>query len=341
MKIMNLKKLAYWLMGIGGAFTICFTILYFLKTGEINSEDINIDVFDSFGSLIGGVVGILFSLAGVVLIIQTLNEQDEDFSKQKVESRFFELLHIHRENVKDMKLKEKEGKSAVIWMMRELFECFRIARIIDLKIANPDEDFSLRFDNNYPDYETKYSEREIINFAYLAFFFGCVDYPKVDTFKEYVKEYDEKFVDSFIKHCTRRRKEIREERKFPFPMFAGHQLRLAHYFRHLYQTVNYIDRKNDKWLNYEEKYQYIKTLRAQFTTQEQVIFFFNSLSGPGVVWELDQSKDNKKLITKYNLIKNIPRKYAADINLKKYYPDVKFEGEKNSKRKKDMIKKYS
>jgi len=334
---MNLKIFAYSILGIGGLCTFIFTILYLSKTGSINGGDIDIDVFDSFGSLIGGVVGILFSLAGVVLIVQTINDQDEDFSKQKIESRFFELLSIHRKNVKEMELKDKKGKSAIIWMMRELFECLKIAKNINAEFVEKKK-FLFKDKEGVDD---KLSEEQIIDFAYMAFFFGCVEYPKVDTFKEYVKEYNADYVERFINYCSENRSKIRKIKKFPFPMFAGHQLRLGHYFRHLYQAVNYIDKQKSKWLNYQEKYQYIKTLRAQLTTQEQVIFFFNSLSGPGKSWELSQVNDNNKLITKYNLIKNIPKRYAADISLKKYYPNVKFEGEKNSLSKERVIKKYS
>lgn len=338
---MNLKIFSYWLIGIGIFLTTVFTIIYLSKTGDLHTGEIDTNIFDSFGSIIGGVVGILFSLAGVVLIIQTLKEQDEDFSKQKIESRFFELVNIHRENVSDMKLKEKEGKSAVIWMMRELFQCLKIAKLIDLKISNPNEDFSIRFDGNYPEYKRLYNEEELINFSYLAFFFGCIKRNKVITFKEYVQEYDKNFVDAYIDYSNNERDKIKVDENFPYRLFAGHQLRLGHYFRHLYQTVNYIDKQPSKWLSYTEKYEYIKTLRAQLTTQEQVIFFFNSLSGPGKSWELNQADNNKKLVTKYNLIKNIPRRYAAEINLKKYYPNVKFEGESNSEQKKVIEKDYS
>lgn len=328
-------------MRIGGFCALIFSALYLFGTGGLNNGEIDIDTFASFGSLMGGVVGILLSFAGVILIIQTLNEQDEDFSKQKIESRFFELLNIHRENVKDMKIKEKEGKSATIWMMRELFQCFQIAKHIDIELMNPEAGFSNKPQENYAKLKGEYSEEQLINFSYLAFFFGCVEHPKVGTFKEYVQEYDPIFVKEFISFCTNNRARIRKEENFPFPMFAGHQLRLGHYFRHLYQSIIYIDKQKDKWLKYDEKYQYIKTLRAQLTTQEQVIFFFNSLSGLGKVWEQSQTEENKKLVTKYNLIKNIPKRYAADIDLKKYYPNVKFEGEENTNQRHGIEKNYT
>jgi hypothetical protein len=100
--------------------------------------------------------------------------------------------------------------------------------------------------------------------------------------------------------------------------YLGFQLQLGHYFRHLYQTVNFINEQ--EYLNYQGKYNYTKTLRAQLSTYEQVIFYQNSLSSLGNIWELCVSKRfdkpietvpisevvNKQLITKYNLIKNMP-----------------------------------
>src|SRR5690606_14384085 len=99
--------------------------------------------------------------------------------------------------------------------------------------------------------------------------------------------------------------------------YGGHQYKLGHYFRHLFQTVKYIDEKTI--LNYDEKYDYMKTLRAQLSTIEQYIVFFNSLSFMGRAWEFDNIVDDtsnkhrdKWLITKYNFLKNIPDLYPFE-----------------------------
>jgi hypothetical protein len=115
--------------------------------------------------------------------------------------------------------------------------------------------------------------------------------------------------------------------------YGGHQFRLGHYFRHLYQSVKFIN--NQELINYKEKYQYIKVLRAQLSNYEQAVLFLNSLSSFGHKWELDpeikigqfkQDKINFELITKYNLIKNLPGDSIYGIPFKKFYPNVQFEG---------------
>ena len=122
--------------------------------------------------------------------------------------------------------------------------------------------------------------------------------------------------------------------------FGGHQSKLGHYYRHIFQTVQFIDRQK---IDYAEKYDYIKTFRAQFSNYEQHIFFFNSLSFMGRAWELDFKnviyQPNLWLITKYNLIKNIPDLTLFNkIKVKEFYPDIDFEFENPPATRKKIIK---
>ncbi len=113
--------------------------------------------------------------------------------------------------------------------------------------------------------------------------------------------------------------------------YDGHQNILGHYFRHIFQTVKFVN--DQEILNYKEKYDYIKILRAQLSTHEQVLFFYNSLSTIGMPWERDQGikDENFKLITKYNLVKNITFELNQIIDVKTFYPRVIYEGQtKNS-----------
>jgi hypothetical protein len=113
--------------------------------------------------------------------------------------------------------------------------------------------------------------------------------------------------------------------------YGGHQFRLGHYYRHIFQTVKFIDK--EKYLTENEKYDYIKILRGQLSNYEQLVFFLNSLSEIGRTWELmkkhkpdKEIKKVKQLITKYNLIKNIPMQYVVGaINLLDYYPEIEYE----------------
>ncbi|EPL3462698.1 putative phage abortive infection protein [Enterobacter ludwigii] len=115
--------------------------------------------------------------------------------------------------------------------------------------------------------------------------------------------------------------------------YGGHQFRLGHYFRHLYQSYKYLD--NTPFLNNERRYGYGKMLRAQLSTYEQALLLVNSLSNIGMKWELspEMSSDNKsqqKFITKYNLIKNLPGEQLFGIRYKDYYPNVHYENDEHT-----------
>lgn len=114
--------------------------------------------------------------------------------------------------------------------------------------------------------------------------------------------------------------------------YGGHQFRLGHYFRNLFQIVSYINNSNH--INNEQKYFMVKLLRGQLSTYEQSIIFLNSLSYMGRRWELEDINNpqkeigiNDQLITKYNLIKNIfNKKINEEIDVTQFYPYVEFEG---------------
>ncbi|MDR6569939.1 putative phage abortive infection protein [Chitinophaga ginsengisegetis] len=112
--------------------------------------------------------------------------------------------------------------------------------------------------------------------------------------------------------------------------YAGHQDRLGHYFRHLFQSYNFLD---DALLEDFRKYFYGKTLRAQLSTYEQALLFINSVSSLGMNWEytfkpknnVNERLNTKGLISTYNLIKNLPGTHFFGIEYKKYYRSVKYE----------------
>lgn len=110
--------------------------------------------------------------------------------------------------------------------------------------------------------------------------------------------------------------------------YSGFHNLLGHYFRHLYQSVKYVD--VCPILNDDEKYDRIKLLRGQMSNYEQVVFFLNSLSNLGRVWELapDYEHNDQKhydLVTHYKLIKNVPAPLLFEIDIKHFYPDIVYE----------------
>ncbi|WP_282016548.1 putative phage abortive infection protein [Marinifilum flexuosum] len=105
--------------------------------------------------------------------------------------------------------------------------------------------------------------------------------------------------------------------------FGGHQYQLGHYYRHLFQAVKFIDEQSIWFFSKNEKYEYVKTLRAQMSNYEQALLFINSLTIMGRKWEY--SSNGRCLISEYNLIKNLPKKFIPKMEPQDYYPDVQFE----------------
>lgn len=109
--------------------------------------------------------------------------------------------------------------------------------------------------------------------------------------------------------------------------YGGHQHRLGHYFRHLFQSYKFL-REND-FLSEDQKYFFAKTLRAQLSTYEQALLFINSISSLGMKWEYKfeykEGEDKIGLISKYHLIKNLLGNHAFGISYQNFYPQVKYE----------------
>lgn len=262
------------------------------------------DMASKYGSLVGGLVGSIFSLSGFLLLYQTLIEQH----KQQYETRLFELVKYHRENVENFRFKlsnsaegiEATGSQVVIEFKKQIESLFDIIRPIVGKHVGEGKDI----------------EGTVVNASYLTFFFGVSKKTK-DTLKDFLIKsmYSEELADELIAEVRK----IKTHYNSKIVYYGGHQSKLGNYFRNLFNTVEYID--SAKKLTRNEKYELIKILRTQLTTYEQAILFYNSLSIIGIPWR------RKNYIQNYKLIKNIPLGLTSNISPKKYYPTIEFEYE--------------
>ena len=90
---------------------------------------------------------------------------------------------------------------------------------------------------------------------------------------------------------------------FNYKPFDGHQSRLGHYYRHLFSMVNHVVKQKD--ISYEERRDYLKILRSQFSIYELTLLFYNYFSGYGIGWE-------NKYGTKENEINNNGNSFFLD-----------------------------
>jgi hypothetical protein len=90
---------------------------------------------------------------------------------------------------------------------------------------------------------------------------------------------------------------------------------IGHYFRTLYHIVRFVDQSS---MSDQEKRDYEKFLRAQISSFELLLLFYNGLSSFG-------RRKFKPLIEKYALLEQVPKSRLLDPNHKELYEPEAFQ----------------
>lgn len=239
------------------------------------------------------------SLTTLILAL-TLLFQVVQYSSNSFESRFFEMIRLHRQNVSEFEIKDNiKDKKVFVAMMFEL----RAARDIVIEVC-------------YTEPLTSEMKHDILSISYLILFFGIGENSN-RMLKELLQNYiPYSTVSDLLEHLNKKKETAcKEKKEYNYKYFEGHQLRLGHYYRHIFQTIDYLNTSKATFLS--DKKQYAKLLRAQLSTYEQALFFINSISPLGLNWW------KKGYIGNYGLVKNIPSDFFKkdEIDLKSYFPD--------------------
>jgi hypothetical protein len=248
-----------------------------------------------FGQFVGGYFGSFFMLMSVVILILTLSYQLKSNHIQQFSIKYLDLIKLHRDNVSELTLQNKNQRSVFIILHAEFQDIYEIVE----KSSK------------------KWKEIDIAVVAYTILYFGIgeISTPMVISILE---NFDSDVLNNIISKIDEYRipkgyKNLKYLKKFKlgdYLPFNGHQSRLGHYYRHIFQTIKFIDTQD--YLSNKEKKEYAKTLRAQLSNHELALFFYNSLSPMGSTWRDNNTfDDNKKSVSymvKYEFIKNIPLK---------------------------------
>lgn len=254
------------------------------------------------GDFVGGYMGSTLVLFSVVFIFSTLRSQMRASEVQEFTDKYYQLISIHQSNVSQLGIGKDFGRKVFVILFRE----FRaIYDLVDRLVAK--HAFVL-------------SPRDKLVVSYYVLFFGAG--PRSSRMLEgALSDFDQEFVGVL----TRRLADpglatgLRSEYKLKYKPFDGHQSRLGHYYRHLYQTVTHVDSQMLRL----DKYGYVKTVRAQLSNHEQVLLLLNALTPLGRKW-FDEG-----LLQRYRLVKNIPRHFFTreEIDLAGVFPPGYFEWE--------------
>ncbi len=297
------------------------------------------------GDTIGGITSPLVGLLGAILVYFALKEQikanemtRDQFSKQdrdnkinRFESRFYQLLALHKETVDEISLagyngKKVEKRKAFESMYRE----FRYSFFLTKETYD-----KLRRENSL---SRDYSDIELTKLAYIFFYAGVSsNYDHVTNAMTNNDEFEEALFDKVKEEITRVNRTHKANRNNHFSTeialsglgsattaksyrpYSGHMPVLGHYYRHLYQTVSYVVKQDEKLIPHEDKLEYLRTLRAQLTDHEQVLLYYNAIAEFGEEWIIHN------YFTEYRMIRNIPLP-LANFGIK---PEEKFAVELN------------
>lgn len=303
------------------------TILFALVAPWLFATHSSSIAFNSETGAIGDTFGImnpfiaiaaaLITFAAFWVQYQANQSMLSENQKQQIITRFYEMLKIHRENVKELEwiqpiyspkatdhlipdeeLSTKKGRPKFNYY---LIEFDLIYRIIDIlapklkkkeKITNAFNIFYYGGNNNFFDYELrnklfqsfattdKNAFSEVIRNMFIS-------YPKSEKIARIIEilfQYRKYFISQ--------------------PPFFGHFEELHNYYRHLFLTVKTIANEDEKFIPYLEKRELLNILRAQLSYREQIMLFYNWFSGNCTEWE--ETKDNgNHFFTKYRMIHNI------------------------------------
>ena len=347
--------------GIGWSLLPEFAVYERIQNPYINKINGVEEYAGTFGDLIGGTLNPILALFGIVAAglafyaqYEANKQVQEQFKIQQIESQFYEMLHLHRENLNEMNIegyifdyvdndksiraninsrkdKVTSGKKIFVTMLKE----FEAIHLICTKV------FMLQYNlllSTQTDYQNRFLKQFIFDHSYFVFFNGISFYKK--NIKRYKQSDNTGFLnlvlDDFVSELTKKReshedygikeypqyyttgsvltndyKTTRLKLSFNYKPFSGHQSRLAHYYRHLFQTVKFIAKQDQSLISYESKRDYLRVLRSMLSNHEQVLLLYNWIGGFGSNWEQKiiskrKIKEGNYFFTDYRMIHNIP-----------------------------------
>lgn len=303
---------------------LLYAAIFFLPQLIINSSPFQIPFTESIGRSFGNFVGTFVAMIAAFLTFiafwvqyKANQQQWRSIQIDRLENRLYQMLNLHKQNVNEIEIAAYSGDKEKTILARNafpyLFNEFRRTYFIVEKYIN-------QFHN-----VTNY-QNNLTSIAYIIFYVGVEEENKLILVNQLKKYFEVSEIDKIIKEFESAQvsdffpDEIGNDfykEKFKYQNFKGYISSLDHYYRHLFQIVKYIDEYPSEVLSESEKYNYVKTLRAQLSNYEQLLLYYSAISSFGKSWI------KNKYLTKYKLIKNMPLN-LADFGI---IPQVEFKRE--------------
>lgn len=290
---------------------VLFLFLPYLLTTR-SLFDIDFSDTGQIGDTIGGILGPFIAIGATLLTFLAFwvqykaNEQQKvDLQIERFENKFYNMVQLHKTNVSEIKSEYREINNRMfISMINELKFLYLLVN----------EYYNKKYKESFPGITI--AEEVLFNISYLLFFYGEGKYTTPIIVDIIGEDYNVFYagVEHFIQeNKSQWNKENKKKLTIAVPfnetyydlnieylLGCGHSENLSHYFRNLYQIVQYIDTQDEKIFSYNDKFNYVRILRSQLSIHQQLLIYYNSLSILGQPWIKNE------LIQKYCFVKNIP-----------------------------------
>ena len=245
---------------------------------------------DTFGIMnpFIAIAAALITFAAFWTQYQANQEMQKNSDKMQFERQFYEMLKIHSNNVKSLHAEsslESEHPVRKAAEGREYFSCLL-------------EEFNLIYEK----IEKSEGTIDIFNKTYRIFFFG------IDLMANHLKKETVEFFRNFVFQNSNTLVWQNHPKLTPIKdsLFTGRIDQLVPYYRHLFLLVKTVTQADEDLFPYADKRQFLRILRAQLSSAEQTLLYYNWKSGYGKQWEEDSTKPGSNhFFTDYRMIHNI------------------------------------
>ncbi len=284
----NFEKLAKVFIWFGIIIILASISLFLYKQHLFDfNNTIHSDQFGLFGDFIGGFAGSIWALAGIFLFYAALKFQKDELQLQR-EQLNLQMKELHDQTAQftvQNSILTKQRFENTFFQLLALF-----IDIIDKSAIGND-----------------YSRRAIFEYL-LGRLRNITDNARkinIGTSAVQIKPYNSFSLDQNTDIIRNSYSEF----------FNKYQDILGHYFRHLYQIFKYIHLTN--LISDKEKQFYSNIVRAQLSTYELVLLFYNSL-----VEHLGYPKFNF-LINEYDVLQNLNTNEILDTSHNEIFNNLK------------------
>lgn len=301
-------------------FSILIGIILFFPflITQFSWVDYNFNSTGQIGDTIGGVLGPFIGIVAAGLTFMAFwvqfkaNEQiRKDTAIERFENKFYEMLRLHKENVNEIDVGGTvQGRKAFVRFFYEFKFLFSTIKGVynegkeQKEIGKLVDDDFLIIAYNYLFYGNGENSSKFIDLEmkkYSRKLYRQINQNLSAKQKHYENRQDNVTkIKGVVLSCLEGTSTKTEKCEFFYYPFDGQVTKLAHYYRHLYQTVKFVVITDEKVISENQKRFYLKSLRAQLSNHEQIMLYYNSITGAGKDWV------KNKFFTDWKMIKNIP-----------------------------------